>query len=228
MSWPEWTPAFVSAAAQPSPTLRMASSRVRPGARPNKAHREQYSSTVGVPCAPDMRSATRGCVTPIARATALFDGLGELESHTSRIVRMSSRSSSVHSRPFVAMEAIVQMERPFSNKTASRLDKLVENFTIKDMEKISTTLTAGQLAIETLSRLSASRGVTRETLAARLGVTRQTVTSRFRTRSMSVDAFIDTCDALDTDPAALLDGAIRLHESAPAPADPDPAHEGSR
>ncbi|KFI49927.1 hypothetical protein BBIA_1849 [Bifidobacterium biavatii DSM 23969] len=102
------------------------------------------------------------------------------------------------------------MERLFSNNTASQLDSLVKSFTIEDMEKISTTLTAGQIAIETIARLAGAKGVTRETLAKQLGITRQTVTSRFRTRSMSLDDYIDTCRALDLNPAEILDRATKL------------------
>lgn len=73
-------------------------------------------------------------------------------------------------------------------------------------------MTVGQIAVAILDRLAAAKGVGREALANRLGVTRQTVTSRFRNRSMTLDDYVGTCDALGADPAGIL-----THATAPCP-----------
>lgn len=186
--------------------------RVVPGSRPKSSQRSQYSSTVGGAHSPFLKAVTRGCETPISRATDRIDGRILSESHCSQMIRMSSLSSSVHSFAFTGMEVIVSMSSLLNKEMSRQLDKAVNLLTIEDMEGRFTTCGVGEIAIAMLDRFCSGKGVTREALARRLGVSRQTVTSRFRVRSMTLQDFLDTCAALDVDASAVLSRAARLHD----------------
>ena len=197
------------------PVACMASRNVCAGSRLNSSQRFMNSSTVGVPLAQAMRSMTLGWLTFRCRATARIERLRSSFFHAASMACMSLRSVADHSLAVRGMEGILAMVERVSNLTAVSLDKMVATATIKDMMvENTTTLTAGQIAIEYLARTTAAKGMTREALASKLGVARQTVTARFRKRDMSIDDFIDTAQAIGTDPAQVIADAMQIKNTA--------------
>lgn len=193
--------------------VSMAFWRASAGSSPTSSHRSQNSSRVGVPPVSANSAPMRGCVTPIACATARCDGRSGMVSHASLIVFIASLSRSVHVRAFSAIGVIVQMERNISKEKSRQLDEVERYVTILSMETNVTTMTVAQTAIEMLDRLSAAKGTGRAQLAERLGVSRQTVTSRFRNKGMSLEDFVNTAKALDADPAKVLGQAQRINRN---------------
>ena len=103
------------------------------------------------------------------------------------------------------------MEAFSNNLTARLFDKVLEHANVSDMlENTNERPTAGQIAIEYLNRTAAAKNITREALAHKLGIARQTVTARFVKHSMTIDDFINTAQALDTDPAKVIAESVAL------------------
>lgn len=101
------------------------------------------------------------------------------------------------------------MSKSSNTPRATMIDKMLEHSNIEGMLE-TTNASVSQIAIEYLERMTAAKGITRENLASKLGITRQTVASRFRTRNMSLDDYVNTCTALDINPAETLTKASAL------------------
>lgn len=177
---------------------------------PNREHMSQNSSSVGRPFLASRRSMTRGALTPMARDTARSDGGSRIAFQASITRRMASRSVSVHSFDILGIRKILTMLNSSNTPYDDEIDKMLDVSNIKDMLDTANTMTSGQIAVEFLRRRAAAKDVTLETMAERLGITRQTVAARWARRAMSLDDYIDTCKALDVDPADTLAAAIKV------------------
>lgn len=105
------------------------------------------------------------------------------------------------------------MLNPSNTPDAARVDKMLKHSNIEDMLE-TTNASAAQIAIEYLDRMTAAKGITKETLAKRTGVTRQTIAARFNKRSMDLECFVATADAININPGEILSRAIRLKQDA--------------
>ena len=122
------------------------------------------------------------------------------------------------------------MAESYDTPLSCDIDTVIESIIIAGMEtkELSINRTAGQTAVELLRIHANAAKITNVELAERLGVNRVTVAYRFNKGIMSLDDYVDTANAIGADPLETLARAIRLHESAPAPAAPTPGREGSR
>ncbi len=84
------------------------------------------------------------------------------------------------------------------------LDKMLKSSNIIDMIELTNTLTTGEVAIRYLEAIARAKGITQGNLSSKLGVCRQTLAKRFHDRSMDIDSYIATAEALDTDPIDVL------------------------
>lgn len=101
------------------------------------------------------------------------------------------------------------MLKPSNTPKSCDVDKLLEHSNIEDMLE-TTNASVAQIAIEYLDRMTSAKGITREALAKQLGIARQTLASRFNKRSMSLEDFCTTAQAIDLNPAEILDRATKL------------------
>ena len=184
------------------PVACMASRNVCAGSRLTMAQNPMNSSNVGLPFSWSRRSMTLGALTLSALLTARSDGGSSMRLHASITRLIASLSMSVHSFASLAMEKILTMLVRSNTPVDSEIDKTLEMANIKDMLDTANEKTTGM------------KGLTQDALASKLGIVRQTVAARFRKQEMMLDDFIDTAQAIGTDPAQVIADAMQIKNTA--------------
>lgn len=197
------------------PVACMASRNVCAGSRLTMAQNPMNSSNVGLPFSWSRRSMTLGALTLSALLTARSDGGSSMRLHASITRLIASLSMSVHSFASLAMEKILTMLVRSNTPVDSEIDKTLEMANIKDMlDTANENMTVGNIAIRIIEKTAGMKGLTQDALASKLGIVRQTVAARFRKQEMMLDDFIDTAQAIGTDPAQVIADAMQIKNTA--------------